>query len=339
MSRERSFSLHLEDEEVSPETAVPLLLRIFSLPPATPLTLSPMSGGLTNILTKVTLPAPHNHDVLLRQHGQGNLVERDREKRIMDAIQRPRVYAWLGNGMVYEYFKGRELLCEEIRGDAAVAARVGAMAAHWHTLRPEGLDGGAAVFATFYRWLGESVAGDKERTVCAGRVRVADLREEMASLEGRLAKLASPVVFCHNDLLAGNILVQEGGEDLIFIDFEYSSYNPRGFDLGNHLCEYAGYGLDYNAHYPHDLDRARPFLEGYLARALGRKPTEEELVAIKKEADGYSLVSHLKWGVWGLLRHDTDGDEKYDYLAYADARISQYFADKDKILARIGSID
>lgn len=30
------------------------------------------------------------------------------------------------------------------------------------------------------------------------------------------------------------------------IDFEYGSYNYRGFDIGNHFNEYAGYECDYS---------------------------------------------------------------------------------------------
>lgn len=33
---------------------------------------------------------------------------------------------------------------------------------------------------------------------------------------------------------------------LYFIDFEYGSYNYRGFDIGNHFNEYAGYDCDYS---------------------------------------------------------------------------------------------
>lgn len=35
-------------------------------------------------------------------------------------------------------------------------------------------------------------------------------------------------------------------EKLYFIDFEYGSYNYRGFDIGNHFNEYAGYDCDYS---------------------------------------------------------------------------------------------
>ena len=69
-------------------------------------------------------------------------------------------------------------------------------------------------------------------------------------------------MFCHNDLLHKNIIKDKGNlssltaavslatnlhfslfiafDTVSFIDFEYASYNPRGFDIGNHFDEYAG---------------------------------------------------------------------------------------------------
>lgn len=42
--------------------------------------------------------------------------------------------------------------------------------------------------------------------------------------------LNSKVAFCHNDLLAANILWDSEKQQIHFIDFEYGSFNPRGFD-------------------------------------------------------------------------------------------------------------
>lgn len=55
-----------------------------------------------------------------------------------------------------------------------------------------------------------------------------------------LTKIRSPVVFCHNDMQEGNILLREDIEEptLVLIDFEYCSYNYRGFDLANHFIEW-----------------------------------------------------------------------------------------------------
>ena len=56
------------------------------------------------------------------------------------------------------------------------------------------------------------------------------------------------IVLCHNDLLSGNILLcptdgtssRGGGNDVgskaVLIDYEYSMYNYRAFDIANHFC-------------------------------------------------------------------------------------------------------
>lgn len=82
-----------------------------------------------------------------------------------------------------------------------------------------------------------------------------------------LEKLDSPIVFSHNDLLYGNIIYdQEKGNTLkkilnhqsifdtlhlyilgeaSFIDYEYGCYAFRGFDIGNHFNEFAGFECEY----------------------------------------------------------------------------------------------
>lgn len=60
----------------------------------------------------------------------------------------------------------------------------------------------------------------------------------------------SPLVFCHNDLQGGNILVRNDvdfsksiDDSIVVIDYEFCCYNFRGFDIANHLCEWT---YDYN---------------------------------------------------------------------------------------------
>lgn len=65
-----------------------------------------------------------------------------------------------------------------------------------------------------------------------------------------------PLVFGHNDLLSGNILIlQQPGFDpaspdrtgrVVFIDYEYGAYTFRDFDIGNHFTEYAGFDGNYD---------------------------------------------------------------------------------------------
>lgn len=45
------------------------------------------------------------------------------------------------------------------------------------------------------------------------------------------------LVFCHNDLTCTNILQLNSNSELVFIDWEFASYNWRGYDLAMHLSE------------------------------------------------------------------------------------------------------
>lgn len=72
--------------------------------------------------------------------------------------------------------------------------------------------------------------------------------DQILWLHHQLRNLDLPIVFSHNDLNPGNILIRsekdkQGNElqKLFFLDFEYSDCNYRAYDLGNGMCE-----LDYS---------------------------------------------------------------------------------------------
>ncbi|CAM8908612.1 unnamed protein product [Rhodiola kirilowii] len=73
-----------------------------------------------------------------------------------------------------------------------------------------------------------------------------ELQNEINELQELTSHFKAPVVFSHNDLLCGNIMVNDDEGKVYLIDFEYGSYNYRGFDIGNHFNEYAGYECDYS---------------------------------------------------------------------------------------------
>lgn len=67
-----------------------------------------------------------------------------------------------------------------------------------------------------------------------------NLKEEYSFLEQNLSTIKSPVVFCHNDLLLGNVIYNSKSDSVTFIDFEYANYNYQAYDIANHFNEYAG---------------------------------------------------------------------------------------------------
>ncbi len=73
----------------------------------------------------------------------------------------------------------------------------------------------------------------------------ATLKDEASSISmfGRGKLFGLEIVFTHNDLLAGNVLIPldfyenlESRKGMKFIDYEYAGYNPRAFDIANHFC-------------------------------------------------------------------------------------------------------
>jgi choline/ethanolamine kinase len=119
------------------------------------------------------------------------------------------------------------------------------------------------------------------------------------------------------------------------VDYEYSSINYRGFDFANHWCEYAA---DYSTEMPHLLDFSRLpdireqniFLTAYLKKQYeieGLKNVSnvkflEDLNALRKEADYCMVLSHLFWGLWGLIQAAHSSIE-FDYFEYALQRFDQ----------------
>jgi ethanolamine kinase len=129
---------------------------------------------------------------------------------------------------------------------------------------------------------------------------------EVISLK-KTIQINSPVVLCHNDLNPGNIIYHNS--TVKFIDFEYGSYNYRGFDIGNLFCEYAGYHGEWSL-LPTEQER-KLFYKYYL-----NTDNEEELEKIDEEVLFYMPLSHLFWTLWGFIQHKYS-EIDYDYLYFA----------------------
>lgn len=125
------------------------------------------------------------------------------------------------------------------------------------------------------------------------------------------------------------ITAQDDGDaatKVVFIDLEYAGWNFRGFDLGNHLCEWASdflrpdaaHLLDFG-HYP-SLEQRRAFAHAY----LGEGEEEEAVAALVREMDEFALASHLYWGIWGLVQARISAISGFDFAVYARQRLEMY---------------
>ncbi|KAI1887991.1 hypothetical protein AGOR_G00180450 [Albula goreensis] len=327
--------------------------------PETDFQISIVSGGLSNLLYLCSLP-DHVHcvgdeprQVLLRVYGailQG--VDSLVLESVMFAILAeralgPRLYGIFPEGRLEQYMPSIRLRTEQLR-DPQLSAEIAVKLARFH--------GMVMPFNKEPKWLFGTIDRYMEQILKLKFVRDAhvkkfnklmkyNLQAELESLRTLLAETPSPVVFCHNDVQEGNILMLDdrdpsSNEKLMLIDFEYSSYNYRGFDFGNHFCEWA-YDYTYDQwpffkanmeNYPNRQQQLH-FIRNYLAESGGYSEStmhedqariEEEMII---ETNRYALASHFLWGLWSIIQAKISTIE-FGYMDYALCRFDAYFKQK-----------
>ena len=144
------------------------------------------------------------------------------------------------------------------------------------------------------------------------------------------------VVFCHNDCNPGNILKLENTNKLMLIDYEYGSYNYRGFDIANTFCEMMfDYNCDEAPYFRAEPDKfpskymQDEFVEAYIEKFKEINPgmvaDDASLIDKEKllyEVNNFVLVSHLFWTIFCITKSETSSNN-FDYLVSSGYLISQ----------------
>jgi thiamine kinase-like enzyme len=149
------------------------------------------------------------------------------------------------------------------------------------------------------------------------------------------------VVFTHMDCQSLNLLrVKDTAaappESIKLIDFEYAGWNPRAADLANTFCEFCDMNnicAKYEVEYP-SVETQNAFLMAYLKEANPnwfasveddeQALLENVLPVLRHEVGRFTLLSHVGWTVWSLVKdQDTSGIE-FDYIKYAHHRMDGY---------------
>uniref|UniRef100_A0A8C6YEG4 ethanolamine kinase n=1 Tax=Naja naja TaxID=35670 RepID=A0A8C6YEG4_NAJNA len=231
---------------------------------------APEHGGLSNLLYKCSLPdhipsvQEEPRQVLLRVYGVILQVSSGRASRkpplpgvdslvlesVMFAILAeralgPRLYGIFPQGRLEEYIPSRRLVTEDLP-EPSISGEIAVKMARFHGMVMPFNKEPKWMFGTMERYLkqiSELTFPQEAQRHKLNRLKAYDLEAEMQSLRTLLEATPSPVVFCHNDVQEGNILLLAGRQAsstdrLMLIDFEYSSYNYRGFDIANHFCEW-----------------------------------------------------------------------------------------------------
>lgn len=302
------------------------------------------TGGITNKLyrasvidrSKVENGNNPTYSVLVRIYGNHTekLIDRKAELDNIEQFHQAglgaKLYGSFNNGYIYEYFEGKALQPQDLVSGKLIL-KIAEHMGVWHKVHIPG-NKIPSLWTKIKSWIDlipESYQNEYKDNK-AKELPKSKLQTEFQFLEEQLSKVDSPIVFTHNDLLAPNIIYNPTKDTIRFIDYEYASYNYRGFDLGNHFCEFAGFDLKYE-NYP-DKSQQIAFLTSYFKSLHGRESSDEELNQLYIEANTFALAAHFFWGTWALIQaHISDID--FDFMEYGLARFRQYFKVRDDYLA------
>ncbi|KAI8057961.1 choline/ethanolamine kinase [Syncephalis plumigaleata] len=317
------------------EDATTIVKAVFTEWSEQDLKLVQCKDGITNKLVRCT-HIPSQTNVLIRAYGRRSEVIIDRKQEITNLVclaklnLSPPLYGRFDNGLVYGFIPGRVLLPEQLC-DAHMGQCVARKLARWHEVRVPGpLE--AKLFSTLWRWMNEvpnEYHSAKTQATYMEKVDLVELKAELTRLQQKLEQLDAPVVFAHNDLLAANLIYDDEKDEISFIDYEYGSYNYRGFDIGNHFNEFAGFECAYER-YP-SKEAQMPWLREYLV-AAGVTVTDAALESLYREVNQFALASHFYWGLWALVQAELSNID-FDYINYAVLRFNEYYRRRDEFLA------
>ncbi|MBA0797227.1 hypothetical protein Gohar_007942 [Gossypium harknessii] len=250
-----------------------------------------VSGGITNLLLKVSVKeeSGDNVAVTVRLYGPNTeyVIDRERELQAIKYLSAAGFGAKLlgvfGNGMVQSFINARTLTPLDMR-KPKLAAEIAKQLRRFHQVEIPGPKE-PQLWVDMFKFFEKACAlrfEDPDKQRIYETISFKEVHKEATQLKELTELFSAPVVFAHNDLLSGNLMLNDEQDKLYIIDFEYGSYNYRGFDIGNHFNEYAGYECDYSL-YPSKEEQYH-FLRHYLQP---EKPYEARMSPIDFDYLGY----------------------------------------------------
>ncbi|KAG1427688.1 hypothetical protein G6F58_000922 [Rhizopus delemar] len=296
-----------------------------------------VSGAMTNAVYFVTIGSKR---MLLRVYGIGceQILDRDKELDWLSRLSRlnigPSLLGTFDNGRFEEYLESTTLTWHDLR-DPFISAQIASRLNQLHSIVdafPPAENESLEVWQNIDKWYhsleSEILSTLKKNPVWAKmieqRLDLSQLHKDIETCKSILNTLSTPTVFAHNDTQYGNILKIENTDELVVIDFEYSGYNPRGYDIANHFCEWM---YDYHSSepakmnhksYPTHKEQVR-FLTAY---------DKHHVTELLQEVELWKMACHLFWGLWGLVQA-SQSEIDFDYFGYSLERLSVFKQELD----------
>ncbi|ONH98289.1 hypothetical protein PRUPE_7G240800 [Prunus persica] len=267
-----------------------------------------VSGGITNLLLKVTVKEENGNDVsvTVRLYGPNTeyVINRERELQSIKYLSAAGFGANLlgvfGNGMVQSFINARTLIPSDMR-NPKLAAEIAKQLCRFHQVEIPGSKE-PQLWNDLLKFFEKASAlefDDNEKQKLYKTISFSEVHNEIIELKELTGLLNSPVVFAHNDLLSGNIMVND----------------EEGYECDFTLCP--------------NKDEQYHFLRHYLQPENPHEVSEKDLEALYVEENTYTLASHLYWALWGLIQAKFS-PINFDYLGYFFLRYNEFKRQKEK---------
>uniref|UniRef100_A0A0N5ADD2 Choline/ethanolamine kinase n=1 Tax=Syphacia muris TaxID=451379 RepID=A0A0N5ADD2_9BILA len=351
------------------------------------------SGGLNNFIFAISLPEKLRepgskvNDLLLKIYFTENeddiLTESVVTVFLSEKHLGPTVFGAFTEGRIEEFIPSRILTNNEFC-NIHVGYEIGRILACIHSLDipiskkdrfPKLVEDMLTRLRTSSRWSQSqkmhTTLFDKRGILCPDEVTLDLLAKEFELSKQCVASSGSPIVFSNNDVHPGNLLLRDGFEvtndgltgypsnvdPLVLIDYEYCSYNYRGFDLCHYCCEschdnanenWPGYRI-LQEQWPSD-EQQRRFAEGYLDQidkitqirggqrpyCVSDLPLNREL-AIKRiltEIKQFAAFPQIIWSIWSFRQaEDFPIDSAdFDFFECGFDRLGVYYKWKPEMM-------
>ena len=256
----------------------------------------PLDGGITNHNFRVSFG---DDEYVIRRHGRDTEllgIDRDAERAASEAAAQlgiaPALVAAIPGGLVTRFVECTSATPAQVRERAA---ELGATLRRFHDL-------GIQLAASF--WVPDLLDSYAREVDRRGGV----LPAAYAGAQAVVTRIAAVMPLgsprpCHNDLLAGNILLVQEEERVLIVDWEYAGMGHAYFDLGN---------LAVN----NDFDDGAE--EALLRSYNGREPNDRERAQVKL----MRIVSDAREGAWGVAQ-SVISDLDFDFDGYANEHLER----------------
>ena len=271
------------------------------------LTVRTVTGGITNKLFQVSGSSKiHNSSVLVRVFGGHGMIDRDTETATYAALAKQNIalgyFGRFENGRLEEWCDEpmKNLEVDDL-GIPEISLSIAKALAEMHSSfqvppdlqKHHDPSKPPTLWTQLTDWLQQALNSKFQNdhdTSRASSLQLPLLKNELEWLQSSVVSSSTAKVgFCHNDLLAANILWD--GKRIQLIDFEYGGINYLSYDIANHFNEFAG-GTDSDATPDYSKfpspQLQRDFCKTYLSSTMSSgEPTKEQVDALLREIKGF----------------------------------------------------